>query len=131
MQQFTRMISGCILIIPGLNDDPKEIDSLIRWVIENLGPDTPMHFTRYHPEYQMTKPQATPIRQLEAIYELAKEHGLLYPYLGNIPDSPYQNTYCPSCGAVLIQRHGYRIDISGLKQDRCIICGHRTPIQLI
>lgn len=123
-------IETVTLIIPGQNDDPGEIDSLITWVIDNLGPDTPMHFTRYHPDYRMSKPPATPISTLEAIYARAHELGLHYPYLGNIPDSPYGDTKCPSCGAILIRRRGYRAEITGLAQDRCVRCQKKIPIVL-
>jgi len=69
------------LIIPGLNDSMDEMKSLISWVVENLGPDTPMHFTRFHPDYKMTEIEATPLKTLEKIYLMAKDLGINYPYL--------------------------------------------------
>ncbi|MCQ1537791.1 AmmeMemoRadiSam system radical SAM enzyme [Methanocalculus taiwanensis] len=123
-------IETVTLVIPGLNDDPAEIDTMIRWVIEHLGPETPMHFTRYHPDYQMNDPPATPLATLERIYSRAQELGLKYPYLGNIPGSPYEDTRCPSCGAELIRRRGFSADNVGLDGDRCGRCGERIPLIL-
>ncbi|RQD80804.1 MAG: AmmeMemoRadiSam system radical SAM enzyme [Methanocalculus sp. MSAO_Arc2] len=123
-------IETVTLIIPGANDNPDEIDGLITWVIENLGPETPMHFTRYRPYYRMQEPQATPVKQLEAIYARARELGLEYPYLGNIPGSPYEDTRCPSCETLLIQRRGFSAETPGLDVDRCSGCGRRIPLVL-
>ncbi|WP_253488897.1 AmmeMemoRadiSam system radical SAM enzyme [Methanocalculus alkaliphilus] len=121
-------IETVTLIIPGQNDDPREIDAMIRWVIENLGPETPMHFTRYRPAYRMSVPAATPVKRLEEIYHRARELGLEYPYLGNIPGSPYEDTRCPSCSDILIRRMGYRIEITGLEGDRCTTCNRKIPM---
>ncbi len=123
-------IETVTLVIPGVNDDPGEIDSLIRWVIEHLGPETPMHFTRYHPDYRMSDPPATPLATLERIYHRARELGLEYPYLGNIPGSSYEDTRCPSCGLDLIRRRGFSTKIAGLDGDRCSGCGKQIPLLL-
>jgi pyruvate formate lyase activating enzyme len=120
-------IETVTLVIPGLNDAPDEVDHLIRWVIENLGPDTPMHFTRFHPDYKMREPHATPIRTLEKIYERAKELGLHYPYLGNVQGHPYEHTYCPVCGEVQIERSGYNTWYRSMEGDRCTACGEHIP----
>jgi pyruvate formate lyase activating enzyme len=116
------------LVIPGLNDSDSEMDSLIRWVIDHLGAGTPMHFTRFHPDYQMRDRPATPIARLEAIYRRARELGLLYPYLGNVFGSRYEHTWCPRCGELLIERSGYRIGIRGLAGHQCRSCGEEIPI---
>jgi len=98
-------IETVTLIIPGLNDDMNEMKRLIIWVIDNLGPETPMHFTRFHPDFRMTDRTATPVRTLEKIYDLAHELGLHYPYLGNVGGHRYEHTYCPECGNVVISRN--------------------------
>ena len=113
-------IETVTLIIPGLNDNLQEIGSLIDWTINNLGPDTPMHFTRFHPDYQMTDRSATPLRTLETIYELAKERGIRYPYLGNVMNHRYENTYCPYCHEVVIERSGF----SSHNNLNGSVCGH-------
>jgi pyruvate formate lyase activating enzyme len=121
-------IETVTLVIPGLNDSMEEMDALIRWVIEHLGPDTPMHFTRFHPDYKMRDREATPLAKLESIYLHAKELGLHYPYLGNVIAHPYEHTYCPACNAVLIERSGYALRFGALKETRCSECGEYIPI---
>ena len=111
------------LVIPGQNDSMEEMEALIRWVLENLGPDTPMHFTRSHPDYKMLDVRPTEIRTLEKIYERAKELGLHYPYLGNVVGHPYENTYSPACGGLVIERSGYSTRIVGLEDHTCTECG--------
>lgn len=121
-------IETVTLIIPGLNDSMEEITELIQWVIDTLGPDTPMHFTRFHPDYHMTDRQATPINTLEKIYERAKDLGLHHPYLGNVSGHPYEHTYCPDCGALVINRKGYQVTMGGLNRDRCAQCNTRIAM---
>ena len=116
------------LVIPGLNDSPGETDALIRWVVEHLGPDTPMHFTRFHPDYRMRDRPATPIRLLEQIYERAKELGLHYPYLGNVGGHRYENTWCPVCNNLLIERTLMQGRVRGLDNGSCRQCGEAIPI---
>ncbi|WML68104.1 MAG: hypothetical protein METHP_01685 [Methanoregula sp. SKADARSKE-2] len=121
-------IETVTLAIPGHNDSPEELGRLIRWVVENLGPDTPMHFSAFHPDYRMTDRGATPFGTLEKIYELAKRLGLRYPYLGNVRSSRYENTYCPSCGATLIERQGFATRILLLDGMQCRKCGEKIAI---
>ncbi len=121
-------IETVTLVIPGLNDSMEEQEALIRWVIENLGPNTPMHFTAFHPDYQMTDRGATPIATLEKIYRRAKELGIRYPYLGNVFRHEYENTFCPSCGAVLIERRGYSCKFGALEGTRCRNCGEKIAV---
>jgi pyruvate formate lyase activating enzyme len=116
------------LVIPGLNDSMEEQTSLIRWVIEHLGPETPMHFSAFHPDYKMTDRGVTPVATLEKIYRTAKELGLRFPYIGNIAHNQYENTYCPSCGATLIERQGFSSRIQGLDGQQCSNCGEHIEI---
>ncbi len=116
------------LVIPGLNDDPEEIDGLVRWVIDHLGPDTPMHFSRFHPDYRMQDRPATPVTTLERIYERARDLGLRYPYLGNVGGHPYENTWCPRCRALLVERRLMHGRITGLEDGRCRECGEVIPL---
>ncbi|WAI02619.1 AmmeMemoRadiSam system radical SAM enzyme [Methanogenium organophilum] len=121
-------IETVTLIIPGMNDSPDEIRALIHWVVENIGPDTPMHFTGFYPQYHMTDKMPTTVAVLERACEIAKEEGILYPYTGNVGNTDYQNTYCHSCGAQLIERNGYRTKIVGLDGTTCSACGENIPI---
>jgi pyruvate formate lyase activating enzyme len=116
------------LVIPGLNDSMEEQSSLIRWVIEHLGPETPMHFSAFHPDYRMTDRGATPVALLEKICAKAKELGLRFPYIGNARSPRYENTYCPACGTLLIERSGFSSRITGLDGDLCTGCGGKTGI---
>jgi pyruvate formate lyase activating enzyme len=116
-------IETVTLVIPGLNDSMEEMEALIAWVLENLGPDTPMHFTRFHPEYKMRDRGPTKTETLEKIYERAKEMGMHYPYLGNVFNHPYESTYCPECGQLVIERSGYSVQIRGLEDHTCTACG--------
>jgi pyruvate formate lyase activating enzyme len=116
------------LVIPGLNDSREEMERLIRWVIEYLGPATPMHFSAFHPDYKMTDRSATPVATLEKIYTLAKELGLRFPYLGNVYKNPYENTYCPSCGTTLIERQGFSSRFVSLDGQQCGNCGEKIEI---
>ncbi|MDD1718478.1 MAG: AmmeMemoRadiSam system radical SAM enzyme [Methanoregulaceae archaeon] len=116
------------LVIPGLNDSDEEVGSLIRWVVENLGPDTPMHFTRFHPDYRMQDRPATPVAKLEKIYERARALGVKYPYLGNVFSHRYEHTYCPACGALLIERSGYSVRFRKIEGHRCTSCGEVIPV---
>jgi len=121
-------IETVTLVIPGLNDSMEEMESLIDWVITNLGPDTPMHFTRFHPDFRMTERPATPIRTLEKIYECAKEKGLRYPYLGNVGGHRYEHTYCPECGKTVINRSGYSVHTDNLNGTHCAYCDESIAV---
>jgi pyruvate formate lyase activating enzyme len=121
-------IETVTLVIPGLNDDMAEISALIRWVIENLGPATPMHFSAFHPDYKMTDRAATPVATLEKIYTRAKDLGLKYPYTGNVYSNRHENTYCPACGTTLIERFGFSSRFSGLDDQQCRNCGEKIEI---
>jgi pyruvate formate lyase activating enzyme len=115
------------LVIPGMNDSPEEVGALIRWIIDHVGPDTPVHFTRFHPDYRMKNSGATPIAVLERIYQQAKDLGLNYPYLGNVFMHRFENTYCPECGALLIERQGFSGSFRNLADHRCTSCGREIP----
>jgi pyruvate formate lyase activating enzyme len=117
------------LIIPGKNDDLEQIKALIAWVLDNLGPVTPVHFTRFHPMYKMKDAVPTPVATLEKAWQIAKEAGLEYPYVGNVPGHPYENTSCPKCGALLIDRNGFSVVNNVItKQGKCPECGYRIAV---
>ncbi len=120
------------LTIPGRNDKPERMRKLARRIIDNLGPETPLHVTRFYPNYKMRDVPPTPIETMERLAEVAKEEGLKFVYLGNVPGHPMENTYCPECGALLIKRYGFMITKINLERrgDRrvCKECGHEVPI---
>jgi len=115
------------LIVPTLNDDPKMIDEMCQWIRENLGQDTPLHFTRFFPNYKLTHPSPTPISILESAYEIAKKSGLRYVYIGNVPDHVYNSTYCPSCNRKVIHRTHFDVLEMNIVNGKCKFCNF--PIQ--
>ena len=116
------------LVIPGKNDSADEIRRFCTWILEKLGADTPVHFSRFHPEYHMQQIPPTPIETLKKIYQIAQEIGIRYPYLGNFPAGPYENTICPTCKQILIERHGFSAQLRGLQSGKCTSCNSKLPI---
>ena len=110
------------LIIPTLNDKPEQISELVRWVKANLGGDTPMHFSRFFPRYKMRNLPPTSLKTLDLAREIAMSEGLNFVYIGNISSKEGQNTYCPGCKALLIERSGYTILQNRLKAGCCPDC---------
>ena len=115
------------LIVPTLNDDPKMIDQMCQWIGENLGQDTPLHFTRFSPNYKLTHLIPTPISTLESAYEIAKKNGLRYVYIGNVVGHIYNCTYCPSCNRKVIHRTHFDVLEMNLMNGKCKFCNF--PIQ--
>ncbi len=114
------------LLIPGENDSEEELHALSGWVVENLGPDVPLHFTAFHPDYRMLDKPATPPAALRRARAIALEHGARYVYTGNVRDAEGQSTRCPACGAMLIGRDGYVLGEWNLTDDgRCRSCSTR------
>ena len=118
------------LIVPRVGDDLGAARKLSRWIADNFGADVPLHFLRFHPDYRMNDFPNTPVGTLEKHWEVAREEGLRYVYLGNVPGHPYENTYCPGCGAVVIGRYGFNITSWHLDSgNRCMQCGYSIPIE--
>ena len=111
------------LVIPGYNDRAEEIDAMLSWETEHLGRFVPHHFTRFSPMYRMENVEPTPKDTLDRVFTQAREHGLAYPYLGNILHAAGSQTRCPQCGELLIQRAGYIARMPGLAGGRCKYCG--------
>ncbi|MFI5040265.1 MAG: AmmeMemoRadiSam system radical SAM enzyme [Acidimicrobiales bacterium] len=116
------------LLIPGLNDGNAELDAMTTWVVEHLGPDVPMHFTAFHPDFKMLDRPATPPETLTRAREIAISNGVRHAYTGNVHDGGGQSTYCDGCGARVIQRDWYQLGDYGLDhQGRCRACGTQLP----
>jgi len=114
------------LIIPGWNDAPREIEQMTQWVVEHLGPDVPMHFTAFHPDWQMRDVASTPAKTLTRARDIAMQAGVRYPYTGNVHDLRGGSTICHSCGQTLIARDWYTLETWDLTDDGlCASCG--TP----
>lgn len=111
------------LLIPTLNDDLGELKRMCEWIKANLGPEVPVHFTRFHPLYQLQNLPPTPIKSLEAARGIAMEAGMHYPYVGNVLGHPGESTYCPKCKKVVLGRVGYTITENNLDEGKCKSCG--------
>lgn len=116
-----------VLLIPTLNDSDKEIRDMSKWIVDNLGPNAPVHFTKFHPTYKIKNLPVTPIKTMERAREIAKDEGVRFPYLGNVWNHKYENTFCPECDKLLIRRQGYFTKIEGLKDGKCANCGEVIP----
>lgn len=110
------------LVVPTLNDHPKMIDEMCRWIKENLGLNTPIHFTRFFPNYKLTHLSATPISTLESAYEIARRNGLRYVYIGNVPGHRHNSTFCPSCKKMVIHRSHFDILEMNMLEGKCKFC---------
>ena len=115
------------LLIPGANDSEEEIDALTRWMAEALGPDVPLHFSAFHPDWKMTDRPNTPPDTLTRARDIAKANGLHHVYTGNVHDPAGGGTYCAGCGALLIGRDWYQLSTWSLTPEgKCKSCG--TPL---
>jgi pyruvate formate lyase activating enzyme len=111
------------LIIPKVGESLDACDKLTNWIVENLGADVPIQFTRFHPDYKMLDSVETDYKTLESHYKIAKKNGLNYAYVGNVPGNAYESTYCPSCNNVVIKRLGFYINEWALDKDnKCKNC---------
>jgi pyruvate formate lyase activating enzyme len=116
------------LIIPGWNDSEAETDALTRWIVGELGPDVPVHFSAFHPDYRMLDVPPTPPATVRRAREIALANGVRHAYTGNVHDPAGQTTRCAGCGATLIERDGYTLGDWGLDEAaRCRGCGRRLP----
>jgi pyruvate formate lyase activating enzyme len=115
------------LVVPTLNDAPDKLRDLSAFVAGELGPDVPLHFTRFHPDYQMTELPPTPVATLERARDLARDAGLRFVYVGNVPGHPGNHTYCPGCGSVVVERDGFLLAALHLKDGACAGCGRAIP----
>jgi len=112
------------LLIPGENDAEAELEEMTAWVVEHLGPDVPLHFTAFHPDYKMLDKPRTPPATLSRARQIAMKNGLRYVYTGNVHDKEGGSTYCHSCGEKLIGRDWYVLQCWNLAEDgRCKFCG--------
>jgi len=112
------------LLIPGKNDSPEEIRAMSKWIMRELGPDVPLHFTAFHPDFKMTDLPPTPASTLTRSRRIAMEEGLHYVYTGNVHDREGGTTFCPSCRTPLIERDWHRIEAYRLRDDgACPGCG--------
>ena len=112
------------LLIPGENDSAEEIDRLSQWVVRELGPDVPLHFTAFHPDWKMLDKPRTPPATLRRAWDIAKKNGVRYAFVGNVHDAAAESTYCHSCNAQLLERDWYELGVWAMTDDGgCLACG--------
>jgi len=116
------------LLIPGENDSEQELQEMTAWVVEHLGPDVPMHFTAFHPDWKMLDIKSTPTATLTKARKIALDNGVHYAYTGNVHDAGGSSTWCHNCGELLIERDWYQLGRWGLdKNGNCANCGTTVP----
>lgn len=115
------------LIVPGLNDDEAECGEMFKWLKTTAGEDAAIFLSRFYPTFKLKNVAPTPLSKLEKLRKLALETGLKFVYLGNVAGHEGENTYCPKCGKLLIERLGYQIRQNLLKNGCCSYCGEKIP----
>jgi pyruvate formate lyase activating enzyme len=115
------------LVVPTLNDDIRDIWRMCEWIRENLGPEVPLHFSRFHPAYRLTDLPATPIATLERAYETARSAGMEYVTIGNVPGHRLNSTFCPQCDRPLIKRMHFQVLENNIENGQCRFCGKPIP----
>jgi pyruvate formate lyase activating enzyme len=115
------------LVAPTLNDSEKMLTELAKWIAGETGPDTPVHFTRFHPDYQLQNLPDTPVETLVRARDIAMKEGVRYAYVGNVPGHPGNSTYCPKCGKAVIERTGFFTTSVKLRDGACPACGAKIP----
>jgi pyruvate formate lyase activating enzyme len=115
------------LLVPGKNDAMEQIRAMCRWIRTELGPEVPLHFTRFQPLYKLKSLQPTPVATLEQAWKTALDEGLHYVYLGNVPGHEAEHTNCPNCKTRLIERIGYKVRTLQLQDGKCGRCGQTIP----
>lgn len=111
------------LLVPGQNDSEDEIKALVDFIVNNAGPDVPWHISRFYPQYKYLDSESTPLDSMERAYEAGKSAGLRYVYLGNVPGTKSESTFCYNCGRMLIERVGYHISANKIEDSKCPACG--------
>jgi len=115
------------LVIPDANDSPDEIRQMCDWILKSVGPDVPIHFSAFHPDFRMTDQPRTPHETLIRSREIAMQQGLRFVYVGNVNDVANQSTWCPGCGTLLIERNYYELGQWNLRHSACAKCGEAIP----
>jgi len=122
MKALGILVEITTLLIPGLNDDQNDIESMAEFIASEVGRETPWHISRFHPSYKMRERSSTPLSDLERVYNAGKSAGLKYVYIGNVPGQSWENTYCHSCEKLLIERYAYNIDNHMKEKGKCPGC---------
>lgn len=123
MKDYGIFVEITTLIVPGLNDDDAELQQLAGFIADDLGTGTPWHISRFHPTYKLTDRPPTPVKTLTKAREIGLQAGLKYVYTGNVPGDAGENTFCPACGEMVIERWGFQVGKVKIKNGCCSRCG--------
>jgi pyruvate formate lyase activating enzyme len=123
LRQLGIWLEVTTLVIPGVNDADEEIRWMAQYLYDAVGPDTPWHISRFHPQYHMLATPVTPAATLERAWRIGRAVGLKYVYVGNIPGHDTESTRCPGCGQVVLRRFGYHTQVTGMRGGACTGCG--------
>jgi pyruvate formate lyase activating enzyme len=115
------------LVVPTYIDDQDMIKRMCGWILKELGPDYPLHFIRFHPDYKLTRLPSTPVATLESFRDIAMKEGIHYVYVGNVPGHEGEHTYCHNCKKLLIERNGYLLRQVNIEGGKCKFCGTSIP----
>jgi pyruvate formate lyase activating enzyme len=113
------------LIVSGENDSEKDINDVCDWIVDNLGTNVPLHFSRFYPYYLMKSKQITPFEVVEKAVRIARSKGIKYVYAGNVRNKDLNNTFCSKCKTELINRMGYDTHINNVLKGKCLKCGEK------
>jgi pyruvate formate lyase activating enzyme len=123
-------VEAVTLVIPTLNDDNRQLEDLAQFIKNELGAEVPWHVTRFIPYLEFENCAVTTVEALERAREIGLNAGLRYVYVGNVPGHPAENTFCPKCNKVLIERHGYAIGAFNINdENRCVYCGEGIEVR--
>jgi len=123
MKELGVWVEITTLVVPDMNDSEAELNDIAQFIVAELGVETPWHISRFHPDYKMTDRGATPIATLERAYELGRQAGLRYVYVGNMPGAHLEDTYCPNCGQTVVGRWGFQVTQHHIRNGQCAHCG--------
>jgi pyruvate formate lyase activating enzyme len=123
MKELGIWVEVTTLVVPALNDSEAELHDLAQFIAHDLGVETPWHVSRFHPDYEMQDRGPTPEKTLRRAYELGREAGLRYVYVGNLPGARLEDTLCTGCGAAVVRRQGFQILERALVDGGCARCG--------
>ncbi|MFH1153022.1 MAG: hypothetical protein V1793_04325 [Pseudomonadota bacterium] len=115
------------LVVTGYTDSPALVTAMCQWIMDNLGPDHPLHFLRFFPNYRLDRLPPTPLAVLKSLRSIALNSGIHHVYVGNVPGHEANHTWCPSCGKAVIRRNGYLADMTGMDAGKCRACRTAIP----
>ncbi len=127
VKKLGKWLEVVYLVVPTLNDSESAVRQMCQWVRTNLGSEVPLHFSRFYPSYQMKKLPPTPYETLQRCRKIARETGINFVYIGNVPGESNVSTWCPRCGKIVVRRSGYQVLEVNLRNGACKYCARKIP----